>query len=151
MPERPKADDGDSLVRSSPLGNAKNDFNCILLSKPTLFHSDESASEQGEAMDVDQPVSDLKNTEMIAAGMEAGKEESSSKPQRSLSHLKSFKVKRQIVPLALPPVPPGSPPNQPVPSHPSHMQSVQSSVAAQWSNGRTELWPLQILSSRAAS
>jgi hypothetical protein len=39
----------------------------------------------------------------------------------------------------------GSQANQPVPSHPSHMQSVQASVAAQWSSGRTEMWPLQIL------
>lgn len=63
----------------------------------------------------------------------------------ALSRIKAALTKRQTIPLVLPGIPPGGQSNQPVPSHPSHMQSVQSSVAAQWSNGRTELWPLQIL------
>jgi len=65
--------------------------------------------------------------------------------KNSFARIKASMVKRQTVTLMLPGIPPGGQPIQPVPSHPSHIQSVQSSVAAQWSNGRTELWPLQIL------
>ena len=66
-------------------------------------------------------------------------------PKKSFAKLKASMSKHKAIPLSFQGVPPGGQPNQPVPSHPSHMQSVQSSVAAQWSNGRTELWPLQIL------
>ncbi|KAG7373212.1 helicase domain protein [Nitzschia inconspicua] len=55
------------------------------------------------------------------------------------------KTKKHVVPITIPGVVIGQPPNQPVPSHPSHIQAVQTSVTAQWAQGRTEMWPLQIL------
>jgi hypothetical protein len=67
------------------------------------------------------------------------------KPRRSFTALSAAKAKRQFIPITIPGVVSGSQSNQPVPSHPSHMQSVQASLAAQWSSGRTEMWPLQIL------
>jgi hypothetical protein len=76
---------------------------------------------------------------------QANKSSSENSAKKSFAKLKASMAKHQVIPLVLPGIPPGGQPNQPVPSHPSHMQSVQSSVAAQWSNGRTELWPLQIL------
>jgi hypothetical protein len=54
------------------------------------------------------------------------------------------RTKKHVVPTP-PGVVSGQPPNHPVPSHPSHIQAVQSSITAQWAQGRTELWPLQIL------
>lgn len=64
---------------------------------------------------------------------------------RSFASLVASKAKRQFIPISIPGIVSGSQQNQPVPSHHSHMQSVQASVASQWSNGRTEMWPLQIL------
>lgn len=69
-----------------------------------------------------------------------------AKPRRSFSAIRSARAKKQVVPITIPGVPVGSgSPPAVVPSHPSHMQSVQSSVAAAWTNGRTEMWPLQLL------
>eukprot|EP00980_Cylindrotheca_fusiformis_P027865 scaffold22560_cov135-Cylindrotheca_fusiformis.AAC.76 len=65
--------------------------------------------------------------------------------KRSFSSLIASRSKRQIIPINIPGVVSGSQQSQPVPSHHSHLQSVQTSVASQWSNGRTEMWPLQIL------
>lgn len=66
------------------------------------------------------------------------------KPKRVFNAIRSAMTKKQVVPITIPGVTTGSPPTV-VPSHPSHMQSVQSSVAAAWTNGRTEMWPLQLL------
>eukprot|EP00934_Nitzschia_sp_Nitz4_P005634 Nitzschia sp. Nitz4//scaffold92_size79448//46843//56728//NITZ4_005396-RA/size79448-processed-gene-0.62-mRNA-1//-1//CDS//3329560201//5624//frame0 len=64
-----------------------------------------------------------------------------TKTRRTMSALKSAMTRRKVIP----PLIPVTQTNQPVPSHASHMQAVQGSVAAQWSTGRTEMWPLQIL------
>jgi hypothetical protein len=64
--------------------------------------------------------------------------------KRSFSSLTLAKTKKQVISIPIPGVVTGQPATL-VPSHPSHMQSVQASVAAQWSSGRTEFWPLQIL------
>lgn len=65
-------------------------------------------------------------------------------PKWSFSAMRAAKAKKQTVQMSIPGVVSGSPPTV-VPSHPSHMQSVQSSVAAVWTSGRTEMWPLQLL------
>lgn len=65
------------------------------------------------------------------------------KPSRAFSAFRAAKRKKQVIPMTIPGVVSGDPPSI-VPSHHSHMQSVQSSVAAS-SNGRTEMWPLQLL------
>jgi hypothetical protein len=52
--------------------------------------------------------------------------------------------KRQIVPITIPGSTPGSQPAF-VASHPSHLDAVHSSIAASWTSGRTEMWPLQFL------
>lgn len=70
-------------------------------------------------------------------------ENSSAKPKR-FHALLAAKAKKQVVPLSIPGGASASPPPM-SPSHPSHMQSVQASVAASWTNGRTEMWPLQLL------
>lgn len=64
--------------------------------------------------------------------------------KRSFGALSAAKSKTQIIPITIPGVVAGNPPSF-VASHPSHLQSVQTSVAASWSNGRTEMWPLQFL------
>jgi len=53
--------------------------------------------------------------------------------------------KKVEMPIQIPGIPAGEPLGPPAPSHPSHMHSVQSSMTAQWAQGRTEMWPLQIL------
>lgn len=69
-----------------------------------------------------------------------------SKPRRRfLAAVSLAKTRKHVVPITIPGVVSGQPPNQPVPSHPSHIQAVQTSVTAQWAQGRTEMWPLQIL------
>lgn len=67
-----------------------------------------------------------------------------TKPKRSFTAFMMAKAKKQVIPMTIPGVVSGSPPTV-APSHPSHMQSVQSSAAASWSSGRTEMWPLQLL------
>jgi hypothetical protein len=67
-----------------------------------------------------------------------------TKPKRTFTAFMMAKAKQQVIPMNIPGVVSGSPPTV-VPSHPSHMQSVQSSAAASWSSGRTEMWPLQLL------
>jgi hypothetical protein len=67
-----------------------------------------------------------------------------TKPKRSFAAFMSASTKKQVTPMTIPGVVSGTPPTV-VPSHPSHMQSVQSSAAASWSSGRTEMWPLQLL------
>jgi Myb-like DNA-binding domain len=110
-------------VRSYAAVAAAHQENAILLTHASLF-----------VEDTHEP--------SLPKANESRSESSRTKP---FVTLKASMVKRQVIPLTLPGILPGGQPNQPVPSHPSHMQSVQSSVAAQWSNGRTELWPLQIL------
>lgn len=65
--------------------------------------------------------------------------------KRFLAAVSLAKTRKHVVPVTIPGVVSGQPPNQPVPSHPSHMQAVQTSITAQWAQGRTEMWPLQIL------
>jgi hypothetical protein len=67
-----------------------------------------------------------------------------TKPKRTFTSFMAAKAKKQVIPMTIPGVVSGSPPTV-APSHPSHMQSVQSSAAASWSSGRTEMWPLQLL------
>ncbi len=130
----------ESLVNSedictSSLGPSDQEGKIILLSRASLF-----ANNVDDKMTIDGDISPNN-----AADVSNDVKMSSDRPKRSFSIFKAAMAKRQVVPLTLPGIPPGGQPNQPVPSHPSHMQSVQSSVAAQLSNGRTEMWPLQIL------
>ncbi|CAB9518904.1 DNA binding protein [Seminavis robusta] len=53
-------------------------------------------------------------------------------------------AKKQVVPVTIPGATPGSQPTF-VASHPSHLDAVHSSIAATWTSGRTEMWPLQFL------
>ena len=112
-------------VRSSAVPGASDQELLDLLTHSKIFEEDH--------MMVDAPLPDETN------------KSSEKSPKKSFAKLKGSILKRKVAPLSFQGIPPGGQPNQPVPSHPSHMQSVQSSVAAQWSNGRTELWPLQIL------
>jgi hypothetical protein len=131
----------DPSIRSSALDETVGEMNFVLLSRPSLY---ENKAEDQDKMDVDPFASDEPNVPPKST-LESETKAPPLPPKRSFSILKAAMAKRQIVPLTIPGIPPGGQPNQPVPSHPSHMQSVQSSVAAQWSNGRTEMWPLQIL------
>jgi hypothetical protein len=72
------------------------------------------------------------------------KPESPTKKRRSFSAIVAARANRKTAPMAIPGMGDG---NQPTvaPSHPSHLQSVQSSIAASWTNARTDMWPLQLL------
>lgn len=130
------------VVRCATLGPIGSGGKFVLLSRPSLY--DESIATDNDKMEVDsRPTDDNLPTPMEPVANET--KASPLPPKRSFSILRAAMAKRQVTPLTIPGIPPGGQPNQPVPSHPSHMQSVQSSVAAQWSNGRTEMWPLQIL------
>jgi len=65
-------------------------------------------------------------------------------PKKSFGTLMTARSKTQLFARTIPGVAPGAQPSF-VPSHPSHAQSVQTSIAATWTNGRTEMWPLQFL------
>jgi len=65
-------------------------------------------------------------------------------PKKTFQSLSSSMEKKHVIPVTIPGVPAGSQPSF-VASHPSHLQSVQTSIAASWTNGRTEMWPLQLL------
>lgn len=92
------------------------------------------------AMDCDQP---SKSDDLMASAMQAMSTEA-TEIKKPFGFLMSARSRRQAVPLTIPGVVPGSQPSF-VASHPSHHQCVQSSVAATWTNGRTEMWPLQFL------
>ena len=64
--------------------------------------------------------------------------------KKKYGSMMAARSKVQVIPMTIPGVPPGSQASF-VASHPSHPQSVQSSIAAAWTNGRTEMWPLQFL------
>ena len=130
--------DEDALIKSSSIPSKDRGPKRALLSKFSLYEE----AEQENKMEIDPLPTTAKDTPSSGP---ADATPAATQPKRLFSVLKSAMAKRQVIPLSIPGLPPGGQPNQPVPSHPSHMQSVQSSVAAQWSNGRTEMWPLQIL------
>eukprot|EP00526_Cylindrotheca_closterium_P004212 CAMPEP_0113619912 /NCGR_PEP_ID=MMETSP0017_2-20120614/10128_1 /TAXON_ID=2856 /ORGANISM="Cylindrotheca closterium" /LENGTH=2329 /DNA_ID=CAMNT_0000529529 /DNA_START=1933 /DNA_END=8922 /DNA_ORIENTATION=+ /assembly_acc=CAM_ASM_000147 len=66
-------------------------------------------------------------------------------PNLVFSSLITSDVQRRLMPIAIIGVGNGPKQNQTAHSHPSHLQSVQESVTSHWSDGRTELWPLQII------
>lgn len=68
----------------------------------------------------------------------------SAKPKRSFGFMSAAKEKKRSFPMTIPGAGSGGTPTA-VPSHPSHMQAVQTSIAASWTRGRTEMWPLQLL------
>lgn len=78
----------------------------------------------------------------VAAAQSVAKE---ADPPGRFRRIMAAKVLRQSVLISIPGL--GSDGSQPqiVASHPSHMQAVQTSAAAAWSSGRTEMWPLQLL------
>lgn len=98
--------------------------------------SDKATAFKEKAKDGDAKSGDVMEVEPAASPV--------AKPKRSFAAFAAAKAKKQAIPMTIPGVVTGSPPTV-VPSHPSHMQSVQASVAASWSNGRTEMWPLQLL------
>lgn len=65
--------------------------------------------------------------------------------RRSFPAINMAAKRKEVIQIPIPGVAAGDPPGHPVPSHPSHMHSVQASMTAQWAQGRTEMWPLQIL------
>jgi Myb-like DNA-binding domain len=65
-------------------------------------------------------------------------------PERAFGSVSSAYAKRRVVPITIPGSTPGSQPAF-VASHPSHLDAVHSSIAASWTSGRTEMWPLQFL------
>jgi hypothetical protein len=85
------------------------------------------------------------DVEMKGSPLTPASHQTSKFKQRSFAAVNIAKTRKHVVPITIPGVVSGQPPNQPVPSHPSHIQAVQTSVTAQWANGRTEMWPLQIL------
>ena len=78
------------------------------------------------------------------AVMEDAEAPTGSVSRRAFDHVLKAKALQHSVALSMPGVTSGSPPAT-VASHPSHMQAVQASAAFSWSNGRTEMWPLQLL------
>jgi hypothetical protein len=157
----------EKATRTAAAGNHVKDDNAVsFLSTPYLFEGDPkqpptdkcSSVLSPKNMDIEQtpkpddpvkdPADSSKTEEILPPGKRAEEKVPTAKPakqRRSFAALSAAKMKRQFIPLTIPGVVSGSQANQPVPSHPSHMQSVQASVAAQWSSGRTEMWPLQIL------
>lgn len=111
----------------------------ILLPASDVYKQD-GPSTSGDSMEVDSSRSTKDKV-----NENSGDSTKAATPRRMFGAIMSARNRRQVMPMAIPGVPPGGQPNQPVPSHPSHLQSVQSSMAAQLSNGRTEMWPLQIL------
>lgn len=129
------ANEPEVSVCSLSLGPCNHEERVVLMCPASLI---ELNRENQSKMEIDEPPTNDSELQSISTTPIA-------RPKKSFSILKTAMTKRQLVPLTFPGVTPGDQPSQPVPSHPSHMQSVQSSAAAQLSNGRTEMWPLQIL------
>jgi hypothetical protein len=64
---------------------------------------------------------------------------------RRFDRIMAAKAKSESVSMQIPGLSSDGSPPPIVSSHPSHMQAVQTSAASSWSNGRTEMWPLQLL------
>jgi hypothetical protein len=102
-----------------------------------------TAPTQTLKMDVDGEQQNSRAMDIDPASDEKPRSLSTLQP-RTFGSILAAKTKTQVMPMAIPGVVPGSQPSF-VASHPSHAQSVQTSVAASWTNGRTEMWPLQFL------
>jgi len=118
--------------------------------KHTLTHLKESkiASPRStvDKNDSANGISSNHNENMITNDSSNASKELQKPKRRSFTPISISRSRRQIFPITIPGVDVGvNQVSHPVPSHHSHMQSVQISVAAQWANGRTEMWPLQIL------
>ena len=117
--------------------------------EPALMDIDPTASsstpEGSHPIATSAPDATKTSQEQAASAANTQPASTTKTKRRSFSAFAAAKAKKQFIPLAVPGVPSGGQPNQPVPSHASHTQSVEASVAAQWSSGRTEMWPLQIL------
>lgn len=125
----------DSLASDSFIFPAKRDLNVVEM-------SNKGSSAHKVIADETQDKAKSEETQMDVDTMEADTNVGSK--SRSLASVLAAREKKEVIPMTIPGVAPG---NQPTfsASHPSHVQTVQSSIAASWTNGRTEMWPLQFL------
>lgn len=133
-----------ATLRSSkiPGDNATNIANTSVCKQSVIIVEQMVHYEKAPDADTDSnKVNDL------AAVPEGKKDLPVDKPKEKgrFAALIASRSKRKYAPVSTPSAVGGGQQNQIVASHLSHMQSVQSSVAAQWASGRTEMWPLQIL------
>jgi hypothetical protein len=112
--------------------------------EPTIQNGNTEKEEPVVSMDIDGLSKNLEVGPTTCSNEQGLKVDGLKKQKRMFTSISLAKTKKQIIPMTIPGVVAGSPPTL-VPSHPSHMQSVQESLSAQMSSGRTEMWPLQIL------
>lgn len=98
-----------------------------------------------ESQEMDKDGDSKKVTKANHEGMHTDTTKSEENSCSSFAAVFAASKKKIQMPIQIPGIVPGEPLGPPAPSHPSHMHSVQSSITAQWAQGRTEMWPLQIL------
>ena len=138
-----KADDGEQHGSSSFLFPSERTPENLAEGKSTTMKADESA----EKIPGDGGLEDARpTTSMDIDGSDEKGAVSSQKvkSKKKFGALFNAKARTQVIPITIPGVPPGSQASFSA-AHPSHSQTVQSSVAASWTNGKTEMWPLQFL------
>lgn len=106
---------------------------------PSSVYRDYVNLNENHGANADNAVSSVRTTFKSDADRQSAQQQ--QKASRTFSAFKKANATKQIVPISIP----GGSSSSMGPSHPSYDEAVQTSISAAWINGRTDMWPLQLL------